>query len=338
MSAAAPELTRPEEILRAFDARHPGIWEFFARCRRDRNWPDWCYVPVEAAHAFIGREMGLAGGEAILRESLRRGDPALLAAGYDAGIASTMAAWRMGRGIYIYDADFAAALAGTSLAGEIPVDVLLHLPEWAVYVELDRPPARGFFAALDWSPGRGHAEMRLLFDVGDPAPMLLPLPLTASTIEGMLEAMWTRMRANTERMNLPADPGRDEYMSGDMGRIIRDALPAAVNLLLYLCSPEAEYNGGVRPERPVVIKTRRGERMFPVATPRVWRIGEAIGARLRAASADRDLPEERNAPRPHLRRAHWHTYRVGKGRAGFRPRWLHPILVGYREGEPDDQS
>ena len=326
----ATDLTRPEAILQAFGSRHPAIWREITRSRETRDWPDWCYVPVSVAHVPIARKIGVPIAP-LLRAGLRS-DPAVLSIGYDAGIASTLAAWRMGRGVYRFDADFSAALTATPLSGDLPVEVLYHLPEWAVYVEMDRPPARGFFCSLEWDRRDGAAELRLLFDVGDDRPLLLPLPLTATTIAGMLGELEARIRRNAADMEFDAAPVLEGYaVDGDLGVIIRDVLQPALNLLIYLCSPEAEYRGGVRPGRPATIKTRRGERLFPAATPRVWRLGEDIGARLRAASADRNLPEERNAPRPHLRRAHWHTYRVGKGRAGYRPRWLHPILVGYRD-------
>ena len=89
-----------------------------------------------------------------------------------------------------------------------------------------------------------------------------------------------------------------------------------------------------RPEEILrAFSARRGPRLFPASEPRVWHVGEETGARLRQASAARRTPEERNAPRPHQRRAHWHTYRTGPRREGYLVRWLHPILVGwYNEG------
>lgn len=325
---------RPQEILRAFDARHPGIWTFLTRCRRDRDWPDWCYIPVAAAQVYISHELGLPRDDpSVLRAAQR--NPAYIMPGYDSGLAPTLAGWRMGRGIYRYDADLAAALTATPLSGDLPVEVLYHLPEWAVYVEMDRPSARGFFASLEWDVHTGTAEMRLLFDLGDDYPMLLPLHLTASTVAGMVEAARAQFLGNARRLGLDSSSWDEVYgADGAAQGLVSDALPAALNLLLYLCSPEAEYRGGVRPERPAVIKTKRGERMFPASSPRVWRIGESIGARLRQARTTApNLPDERNSPRPHLRRAHWHTYRTGPGRQNYIVRWLHPILVGYGDDD-----
>lgn len=325
---SAPALTRPEEILRAFDARRrPGddIWRYFERCRTGRDWPGWCYVPVGAAQVYMANETGIPiGDEDRLRALV--GNPALLLPSYDAGIASTLAAWRMGRGIYRYDADFAAALTATPLTGALPVEVLYQLPEWAVYVEMERPPVIGFFASLEWDIHRAEAELRLFFDTGDPCPTLLPLHMTAATIEDMLRATREHVARNAEKLGLNTAVLEAE---GVMRVLYQDALAPALNLLIYLCSPEAEYRGGERPKRPEPVNTRRGPRLFPPPQPRIWRIGETLGERLRQAAAPRQGMVERNAPRPHLRRAHWHTYRTGKRREGYRVRWLHPILVGY---------
>jgi hypothetical protein len=75
--------------------------------------------------------------------------------------------------------------------------------------------------------------------------------------------------------------------------------------------------------------------------PTVWDTGYAIGPALRAA-----LERERTAPtadgthaspRPHIRRAHWHTYWTGPHTEPERRkaalRWLPPIPVAVERGE-----
>ncbi len=59
------------------------------------------------------------------------------------------------------------------------------------------------------------------------------------------------------------------------------------------------------------------------------RIGAALRRAYAAESMDRDPGDERqpSRPRPHIRRAHWHTYHVGTGRTRSRLKWLSPIPV-----------
>jgi hypothetical protein len=54
--------------------------------------------------------------------------------------------------------------------------------------------------------------------------------------------------------------------------------------------------------------------------------------RMRAARGT-EVPDWPEWPRPHIRRAHWHTYRIGKGRAERRMRWLAPVAV--KLADPD---
>jgi hypothetical protein len=46
----------------------------------------------------------------------------------------------------------------------------------------------------------------------------------------------------------------------------------------------------------------------------------------------------RKSPVPHLRHAHWHGYRVGKGRKDFKLRWLPPIAVNVPETDPPSEN
>ena len=117
-----------------------------------------------------------------------------------------------------------------------------------------------------------------------------------------------------------------------------------------------------RPTRPQPTKTKQGPRLFPPAQPTTWTVAYRLGAALRHAqktAQERQEPGEapeadpspRQAPRAHIRRAHWHTYWVNAGtgyptsltywvgagsrkdpsKAQVRVRWLPPTPVGLPE-------
>lgn len=108
-----------------------------------------------------------------------------------------------------------------------------------------------------------------------------------------------------------------------------------LSCLLYLCADDAEIDGNGRPGNPTPVRTRRhGVRMFPADGPKAWDVGVRIGAALRSAGLHANGPEGanpgtagRSSPRPHIRRAHWHTFLAGQGRCERRIRWLPPIPV-----------
>jgi hypothetical protein len=119
----------------------------------------------------------------------------------------------------------------------------------------------------------------------------------------------------------------------------REWLPRALSLALYLCSTAAEIAGPGRPANPTPVRTRRrGERLLPADGPRKWDVGVRLGAALRAAAtaheaqaAQRSSAEGRHV-RPHVRRAHWHTYLCGSRDAPIRElRWLPPIPVAVED-------
>jgi hypothetical protein len=78
----------------------------------------------------------------------------------------------------------------------------------------------------------------------------------------------------------------------------------------------------------------------PPDRPTHWEVGYRLGAALRRASAERSSEEPtgtHSRPRPHIRRAHWHSYWVGKwnepdARAVVL-KWLPPIAVTVQHAD-----
>src|SRR5690606_5625752 len=114
---------------------------------------------------------------------------------------------------------------------------------------------------------------------------------------------------------------------------LNHAIPPILNLLLYICSESAEIGRSEqRPVRAEAVRTKRGARFFPAEKISVWDVGLRLGARLRTASAP-SVPQggTHAAPRPHIRRAHWHGYWTGPRTSGaersFHYKWMPPIPV-----------
>lgn len=315
---------RPLHHLVTAGKLYPAAWKMVDQFRADRGkslpaWPRWCFMPMAGWYAIVSADQG---GAPIIDLNLAQDISRLAAIG----------TWRYTQGIYRFDADLQAELTDTILTGEMPVEVLLRLPEWCVYIET---PGRtwletvlhGFWAHLEWDTNDGRIELRLLLDLED---SLTGLPLHLGP--------WPLVEAVTRFCN----EGARQSMLHKRGALLRpadadQALAESVNsllaMILYLCSDEPEIKSpdGTTPSRPEPKRTKKGWRLFPPDKPKIWRIGEEIGSILRRGRAIADSPGAKS-PRSHIRRAHWHGYWIGSGeQKRFKYKWLSPIVVQGRE-------
>jgi len=307
-------ITSPDAHLGRMARAFPRFWRTYEDLRVSRgkglpDWPSWCFCPLAAAYAIIS-----GGGDN--RVDLSR--TALV------GQLGCVAAWRPTKGIYRFDPDLAQALVDTPITGDLPREHLYRLPEWCVYVDpAGALPARGFFAYLEHDANDGRAELSIYVDADNDTLIPIVLHLVDGGLEASLQAFAREATAQRALAGGWATPvlGRQ-----DIERLAQAAAPM-VSLLLYLCADEPDYGDREPPQHP---RRRRG-RVTGAHAPTEWDVGARIGAALRTAQERDSEPGEGThaSPRPHVRRAHWHTYWVGK-RGSQKPalRWLSPMLVG----------
>lgn len=306
---------RPREHLTAIGQAYPRAWKLIDQFRADRkslgDWPEYVFAPVSAWYAIVSDHAGMRrlGIEQI-------GDVAKLAA---------IGAWRVTQGIYQFDPDLFTAVWDTPMAGNIPCEILRRIPEWCVYVPLPDMPwddtvIHGFWAHLEQDANDRREELRLLLDTD---AELVPIPIHLGTWT-LIEAI-ERSLAESVRQGFPIAP------PPDLARMLRASVEPMISMILYLCAENAEIgDGSARPGNPQPKKVKGGMRLFPADKSTTWDVGVRIGAALRAAKQRADTEPGGGSyasPRPHIRRAHWHTYRVGPGRVDTVLRWLAPIAV-----------
>lgn len=309
--------------------RYPSAWQQADDWRRadKEQWPRWCYLPMERWYA-------------IAKQYWPNGEPTVENIA-DVGRLAALGTWRVTQNIYRFDPDLYAALIATPLTGDLPEELLYRLPSWGVYLETPGLsfaglPLLGVYAHLEQDARDGHSELRLLLDSETelklyPQPLRLGHGSLLKSVQATLDfARQIAERSYPERLGAftHAQPEQD---TADLAPIL--------SLLLYLCADEADY------ERPTRVKTARpkalgGKRIVIVPeNVRYWDVGTRIGAALRkaqdtetesAATATEPTGNERQRPRPHWRRAHWHTFWTGPldGERTPRLRWLPPIAVG----------
>ena len=277
------------------------------------KWPRWCFAPFTAwAQAIFHR-----------KEDLQKAT--------EVSCASIILPWRYSRSVYRFDPDVYRELILTPFSGDLPEEVLLRLPEWSIFVEMQGESVSGFFASLDWFDGK--SEIRFVFCRDE---HLIPVYVTLShkTIENSFQAS---LHEYESRVGGSAEVKKDyeSFLGKDLS-LLRKAL----SLVLYICSDEAEIRDRDAPDwepsfpRPKV--TKGEERLFPADRNRIVDVGRELGAMLRegAAKSEPSAPTGRSV-RPHLRRGHWHGFWTGPRKVDtekqkFILKWIPPIFVNGR--------
>lgn len=335
MSEPKGRNNRQRQQVNWISRRYPRAWTQADTLRWEQHdqWPDWCYLPLDRWYE-IARDQWP--GHRATPEGI-----------VDFGRLAALGTWRVTQGIYRFDPDLYAALIDTPLTGDLPDELLYRLPSWGVYVEtpgltFDERPLLGVYAHLDHAAHDGHSELRLMLD-SETDLRLLPVPIRLGhgSLLNAIQAMTAIAREKMEQHF----PNQQECLIGKAEQDTQDArdLTPILSLLLYLCAEDADY------ERPPRLKTARpralGKQRIAVIPENVgyWDVGARIGAALRtardAALSDRDeRPQsgDRNKPRPHWRRAHWHTFWSGPkdGERTARVHWLPPIAVNVDAHTP----
>lgn len=245
-------------------------------------------------------------------------------------LVAAAAAWRPAQDIVRYDPDVYRSLVDMPLDGTLPSQILVHLPSWSVYVdtpdeiEVDDEKWRGFFAMPGYDASHDIHILRLIFMNENLGFWIKDIPLGDWKLQHALELLRNKARTshNVIPVKLPVADGNDY-----------PGIRKAINLLIYLCSyglADKEGAGLEAARYPSPQRVKTGWRLFPPDKPHIVTLGKSFGEQIRAACHP-TLPQgAHQGPRPHIRRAHWHSYWTGAKEDPKRklvPRWLPPIPV-----------
>ena len=321
-------------------AREKKLWEFADSLYKEKDkWPAYVFLPFGAWYAV-----------ACVYYKKMRLDIEDLQILWELAIAGT---WRLTQDIVRFDPDTYESLIDTSIEGNIPFDVLRRMPAWCTYVETidlvltfngERFFIKGFWALLEHNIENSNEELRLFFlcDTGFIIPGILQID-DNTTIDEAVRKIYTQ----------DIEENRIDALS--VQRIIHEqkdlsyAIHLAINLLLYICAYGFGQKTESSPAKGVYIKKTGGFRTESARQHTVRRMGTEFGEALRKEKETRKNQDERReegktraAVRPHIRRAHWHTFWTGKrnpdGSHENRKcivKWLPPIPVAMNTMDDD---
>lgn len=319
------QLYNPNELVRDVERDFPEMWKDVQHLLSEskRDWEPWCFLPVGAILAII------------LHRTPKRRTPReqLLNAHVAPALVHTGVCWRYSRSTFAFDDGLKKSLLEMELGGKIPRDILFRLPHYCCYIEVNMPTNDltlcGFFVTLEDDKTNGRAELRILAALkAEQQTFYLPvfLHLTSDSIEECLEGFYREI----ERQGAPH--GVD--VRGTHAPRLQAVADLALRFVLYICASNADIRlvEGRDPKRSLEQKSvKGGVRIFPPA-PSFFVVGKTVGESLRTAREKAQTQGGWNVA-PHIRRAHWHTFRVGPGRTQSELKWLPPTFVGSRETE-----
>lgn len=268
-------------------------------------WHKSCYVPMAAVSTVMG---------------LNPQSP------FDALMAlaniTAFASWRMGgKHIIKFDKTVEAELIDGGIKGDVPMHIFERLPFMCAYVEVSNDPAIvGFFVHLEHDILTNDLELRFVLEdaKGGVAPTVIDLN-TNGTIEEVV--------AKTMRSVDVLGRNKSNTVVTEISSLMHRVLP----LVMYLCSANAETSDKTKPNLPTL---PRNKRVMSPNAPTTWVYGERIGAMIRSGVSHQPTQATGTgtSKRPHIRRAHWHIYRVGSGRTGTMLKWMHPLAINADDG------
>ena len=299
-------------------------WGLVHQFRQDRG---RCGIPDWPAHCFLPRMLWAQTLPADLpRASFEK----------HVWLASLAAvgAWRFTQGVYCFDPTAYEAICATPPKGKLDARNFEGAPDHSSYIVtpglmIGTVPVRGAFVYLDFDFNRNCLGLCMTIDLGN-SHIVFDILLDSGSLEEALSfAMAHQMETTT-----PDCATALMDLGPNVAQDLRHAVEVVVSLYLYLCAENADFGDGAeRPAKPQPKRTRRGFRLFPPDNPKIWNVGSRVGAKLRASrewAVQHAANEEqgmRSGPRPHFRRAHWHTYFIGPRKSRSIHLWVHPCLV-----------
>lgn len=189
----------------------------------------------------------------------------------------------------------------------------------------------GFWCHLEFDMNTQRPELRLLINT-DYARLPVPIHLGDWSIHEAVDRAVNVSRETLSKM------GGMNIDFDEMAEQSAKSLNPLISILLYICSDKPEIADarvpGVSPERAAPLRTKKGWKLFPRPSVRMWSVGSQIGKQLRAANENPEPSKNTGRKnKAHVRRGHWHGVWTGSrsGTQRFKYNWIPPLVAGGHE-------
>ena len=325
----------PLQLLKHVSKRYPNAWEYMEQIHQSNgkdgnpSWPNWCYAPMAAALAIATQS------DKTLFSQLR--------AVSDAQQIDALTSWRVSKEVFIINETLEETLFQQADDTSVPANILMQIPYPCFYIQFTNfmfqgRAISGAFIHLEYDVKNSSTELRVLFVFADGNTLGFPIHVNAGKIENS-EHITVQEAINAIGKDSPLGALRDMMQTENAA--IKDALSKTLQVVLYLCSQNAE----IAPNKEQSTVYKRGRKIRDsYAEIRKWDVGIRIGAAIK--SSNQSEPANDNvknhsahaSPRPHMRRGHWHNFWAGsKSTPNERKlvlKWVAPTFIGELDETP----
>lgn len=319
----------PLDLLKQMSKVCPGAWDTLAdiHAHNGQNglprWDSDCYVPIAAAKAVAESQKQDASAEEITQLGVT------LAA---------LAPWRLDKEVFVFDPEMEEILFAQEDCLDIPSEILSYLPYQCFYIQFNNLRLAdnkivGAFVHMEYDIDTLDRELRFLYFGEDNIPRALPIHLNRANLYENLE--YTRKEEYKYLYETKQyDTARSHMMDMDLGDIIVSFASKLLQAVLYICASNADIEEN--PEQKAITRRSPSRIKDKYGEIRKWDVGFRVGESFRRYRATQErrasLGGSHAAPRPHIRRGHWHHFWTGsKSEPSSRKlilKWLPPITVG----------
>ncbi len=249
--------------LRYVEENYPEVLEladaFLAtKNLRGFDWPKWCCLPLTVWAEMV--ELNCKTESRL--ETITRV--------YEIMAPAT---WRYSRGVYEFEPELYRDLLESEFSGKLPVQTLLSLPEWCVYIKTPflsdaESDIDGFFAMLNLDTQTGRHEFRIFLDRVGAQDYLssIPIFLEDCDLDESVERMLAASERNMRSHNFKFDRKGTRKKLQSCMQPAKHLLP----LVIYLCMNPSEIENLTDPGQPLPPKPspRKGRNRLRVTLPK----------------------------------------------------------------------
>nr|DAJ00574.1 MAG TPA: hypothetical protein [Caudoviricetes sp.] len=264
-----------------------------------------------------------------------KGRAAILRHPFDLPLITALAGWRKAKTVYDFSPALADELIKSAQSEEISIPMsALALPYWAIYIKpnIKKWDIDGFFVyyneGIPNKNGKNIKELRFtpLSKDGDALPTIYLVQNEQKDI-----CIKDAITAILNKVNI-AYIHKAHYFhrfSESSGKELGKIAAQMISLVLYLSTVNADMKRD--PTQPF----KRTKHVLDIAREvEHIHVGDEVAIHIKemrkhhtARTVCEPLGGHHRPPVTHVRRAHWHAFRIGKGRKKIMVKWLAPTVV-----------